>query len=159
MLSARLRLSHISAHLVDGSYDKSTGEWREGNLPHVYSREFVDIILAYEYSDLLRIYGGGQYIYHVDPADLRKFGLQAGLEAVWLDGLGRDIHVYVAYDIRLLDSGVMRTAHGAQLGAKLGAWRGGGLNVFIAYYNGPSQHGEYYDRFWSYWGPGLNIDF
>lgn len=158
-VSARLRLSHISAHLVDGSYDKPAGEWREGNLPHVYSREFIDLIFSYEYTSMLRVYGGGQYIYHIDPADLNKYALQAGVEAVWLDAFSSGLHLYAAYDMRVLDNGAMRTAHGLQVGTKLGSWRGSGLNVFIAYYHGPSQHGEYFDRMWSYWGPGLNIDF
>lgn len=158
-LSARLRLSHISAHLVDGSYDKSNREWRDGEMPHVYSREFFDIILAYDYSDLLRLYGGGQYIYHIDPADLDKIALQAGIEVAWVDAMESDLHIYTAYDIRLLDSGTMRSAHGLQAGVKFGTWRGSGLNIFVAYYHGPSQHGEYFDRLWSYWGPGLNVDF
>ena len=37
---ARLRISHISAHFVDGHFDGSTGNWRDGQIPRVFSREF-----------------------------------------------------------------------------------------------------------------------
>jgi Protein of unknown function (DUF1207) len=158
-LSVRLRLSHISAHLVDGSYNKSTEEWRDGELPQVYSREFLEIIFAYEFDSFFRAYTGGQYIYHIDPADLGKLALEAGFEGVLRDGISGGIHLYIAYDFRLLDNGSVRSAHAMQAGVKFGPWRGSGINIFCAYYHGPSQHGEYYDRFWSYWGPGLNIDF
>ncbi len=155
----RLRLSHISAHLVDGSYDKTRAEWRDGDLPQVYSREFLDLVAAWEFEGFLRLYAGGQYIYHIDPADLGKLALQSGFEAVWRDAPARGVHLYAAYDFRLLDVGAVRSAHGCQVGAKLGSWRGSGVKLFLAYYHGPSQHGEYYDRMWSYWGPGLNVDF
>ncbi|MBE0644207.1 MAG: DUF1207 domain-containing protein [Bacteroidetes bacterium] len=158
-VSARLRLSHISAHLVDGSYDKTTAAWRDADPPQVYSREFVDLVLAYDYSGMLRVYAGAQYIYHIDPAELGKYAMQAGVEAVWRDAPFDGVHLYCAYDLRILDNGAMRSAHGLQIGAKIGTWRGSGVNLFLAYYHGPSQHGEFYDRMWSYWGPGLNFDF
>lgn len=158
-VSARLRLSHISAHLVDGSYDKSAGAWRDGQLPRVYSREFVDLIFAWEYLNILRFYGGGQYVYHVDPATLGKLGVQAGAEFWWEDAITRGVHVLAAYDLRVLDNGATRTAHALQAGVRFGRRHGSGLSVFLAAYDGPSQHGEYFDRQWSYWGPGMNVDF
>lgn len=159
VLSVRLRLSHISAHLVDGSYDPTTDHWRHGDPSRVYSREFLDLVVAWEYEAWLRFYGGGQYVYHIDPSELGKVGLQGGCEAVWRDAAGRGVNLYAAYDLRMLDNGETRAAHGFQAGVKLGPWRGSGLNLFVALYDGPSQHGEYHDRRWSYWGPGLNIDF
>ena len=62
-IAARLRISHISAHLVDGSYDKKAMAWRNGQLPRVYSREFFDLIGAWEWENTTRIYAGGQYVY------------------------------------------------------------------------------------------------
>lgn len=159
-IAARLRLSHISAHLVDGSYVKEEGRWRDGQLPRVYSREFVDLVVAYEYRDWLRAYGGGKYIYHIDPPELGQWSPQAGLEASWLSAFDvPTLHGYVAVDARMLDVEGWDTALNLQLGVKLGAWRGTGVDLFIAYYHGMSQHGEYYDSMWSYWGPGFNIAF
>lgn len=156
---ARLRLSHISAHLVDGSYDKSTAAWRDGREPLVYSREFIDLIASLDIGDNLRCYAGGQYIYHIDPADLGKFGVQAGAEAVYRDVFTDGMHLYAAYDFRTIDVHAVTAAHALQAGVKFGQMRGTGLNVFVALYHGKSQHGEYHDLTWSYWGPGFNVDF
>ena len=123
------------------------------------SSDLFDLIVAWEYDGWLRLYGGGQYVYHIDPSELGKIGLQGGFEAVWRDVAMSGVQLYVAYDLRMLDNGETRAAHGLQAGVKIGPWRGTGLNLYVALYDGPSQHGEYYDRRWSYWGPGMNIDF
>jgi hypothetical protein len=157
--AARFRLSHISAHLVDGSYDKSTSSWRNDRLPLVYSREYVELIAALEYRNLLRVYAGAQYVYHIDPRELGRFGLQSGLEIFCHDMPAKAIHPYIAYDFRTVNATAVTGTHSVQAGVKLGNWRGRGLNIFIAAYSGKSRHGEYYDLDWSYWGPGFTIDF
>ncbi|HOJ04830.1 MAG TPA: DUF1207 domain-containing protein [Bacteroidota bacterium] len=157
--SARFRLSHISAHLADGSYDKTAARWRDDQLPRVYSREFFDLVGAVEWTEALRLYLGAQYIYHVDPSDLGTFGVQAGVEAAWVEGPADGVTPYVAYDLRTVDMTAVTAAHGAQIGVKFGTWRGRGVNLFVALYHGVSQHGEYFDRHWSYWGPGFTVDF
>ncbi|MDR3666768.1 MAG: DUF1207 domain-containing protein, partial [Ignavibacteriaceae bacterium] len=40
----RLRLSHISAHFVDGKYNFSIQNWSDGDMPRVYSREFLEFM-------------------------------------------------------------------------------------------------------------------
>ncbi len=45
---ARLRFSHISAHLVDGYYDSESESWLNGREPFVYSREFFELIAYYK---------------------------------------------------------------------------------------------------------------
>ncbi len=45
---ARLRFSHISAHLVDGYYDSETQTWLDNRQPFVYSREFFELIGYYK---------------------------------------------------------------------------------------------------------------
>ncbi|MCB2204432.1 DUF1207 domain-containing protein [bacterium] len=158
VLSARLRISHISAHLVDGSFDKDIGAWRE-QLPRVYSREFFEGIVALEYLRWLRVYAGLTYIYHIDPPDLGKWHPQGGVEAAWISPAGLPFHPYVAVDVRAMDVHGWGAAVSTQIGVKIGRWRGSGVDVFIAYYEGKSQHGEYHDRNWAYWGPGFNISF
>ncbi len=158
-MTYRLRLSHISAHMVDGSYEKENAAWRDGQLPRVYSREYVEVIAASELYETVRLYAGGQYIYHIDPAELGKWAAQFGGEAVLSGLLGAGVHPYVALDARLLDVGGWSASVNAQIGVKFGSWRGTGVNVFLAWFDGKSQHGEYHDQHWSYWGPGLNIEF
>ncbi len=51
VLSSRVRLSHISAHFVDGHFDNTAAAWKDGRNPRVYSREFFDLTVAFEPSD------------------------------------------------------------------------------------------------------------
>ncbi len=73
ILSSRLRISHISSHFVDGHYDNTVGAWKDSRPPIVYSREFLDGVLALEPSSMnndVRIYAGATYLFHVDPKNL-----------------------------------------------------------------------------------------
>jgi len=158
-VSARFRFSHISAHLVDGAYDKEDGTWRDGQLPRVYSREFLDIIAAYGLHEVFRIYAGFQYVYHIDPPTLGKLGAQAGMEISWTDVFLHVLHAYVAYDLRTVDVDAVTAAHSLQIGMKVGAWQGTGVRLFISVYHGKSIHGQYHEQTWSQWGPGFSIDF
>lgn len=156
-LEGRFRLSHISAHLVDGSYEKSTGSWRNGQLPRVYSREFFELLAAVRIDDQLRPYIGAQYIYHIDPPDLGQFALQLGID--YMPRLAAHVHPYIAYDLRLVTVGATSAVHAAQVGARLGSRHGAGLNVFLAWYSGLGEHGEYHDQRFTWWGPGFTVEF
>lgn len=156
-LESRLRLSHISAHLVDGSYEKSTATWRNGQLPRVYSREFFEWMLTARIDDVLRPHLGVQYIYHIDPPDLGKVALQLGAE--YMPHLAEQVHPYIAYDLRVITVGATSAVHAAQVGARVGSRHGAGLNVFVAWYTGLGEHGEYHDQRFSWWGPGFTVEF
>ena len=155
----RLRVSHISAHLVDGSFDQREGAWRDARTPRVYSREFIELVMALEFLETHRVYLGMQYIYHVDPPVLGSTAFQAGGEAMVSPGGMMWLHAYVAYDLKLTKFTAWTASHSVQAGVKLGRRNGAGVNLFIAAFNGTSQHGEYYDQRWSYWGPGFSVEF
>ena len=70
----RFRLSHISAHLVDGQFDAKAKEWREGRDPFVFSKEFVELFPYYRYKTF-RAYVGLTYIFHVIPKEIKKGNL------------------------------------------------------------------------------------
>lgn len=156
--ASRLRISHISAHLVDGSFEKESSLWRNGRLPRVYSREFFDGVVALEY-DWVRVYGGVQYVFHVDPPELPKWSFQLGTEVVKQNLLDEPIHFYLAYDFKLISITKYAAVHSVQAGIKFGYWRGRGLNLFLAAYSGSNYHGEYFDLRTSYWGPGFLVEF
>jgi hypothetical protein len=157
VLGARLRLSHISAHLVDGSYSKADAAWRDARLPRVYSREFLDLACSATLRDAVRPYVALQYVYHIDPAFLGKFALQAGLEVA--PAVNEWLRPYAAYDIRLAKIGAYAASHSAQIGARFITRNGAGLDLFLSWYSGYSEHGEYYDIRWSRWGPGFTVTF
>ncbi len=158
----RLRWSHISAHLVDGSTVQN--EAYGSSSKYIYSREYFELIGAFTYRNILRVYAGGQYIYHIDPSIFGKMNLEWGAEATAASYPFPWLHPYVAYDCRLIETNVFTTSHSLQAGIKFGTLRGPNIDIFLAFYHGISQQGIFtalggdWMR-WSYWGPGVSIGF
>ncbi len=158
----RLRVSHISAHMVDGHYNGSTRQWKDNRNPRVYSREFLNLVGAVTFSDLplpLRIYAGGQYLTNVDPRNLPRFSGEWGAEISTGTLLGRTVTPYAAADFQLLKitSTTVRTS--IQAGCKIGYFNGRGFDIFATYFNGMSIHGEYFDVREEYTALGVNFAF
>jgi hypothetical protein len=154
IFSTRLRLSHISAHFVDGHFDGGTGVWKDGLNPRVYSREFLELTCAYEPVSAVRGYIGFMYLWHVDPTTLPTTLAYAGAE--YHQPITDVLDGYAAYQFTV--TGV-RPRHEFQTGMKLGQWNGRGTKFFFLYHRGNSIHGEYHDRPDEYSGLGFNIDF
>ncbi|MGA7161181.1 MAG: DUF1207 domain-containing protein [Bacteroidota bacterium] len=160
VISSRLRVSHISSHFVDGHYDNSLQEWRDGQSPRVYSREFLDGVIAFEPSSFnndARIYIGATYLYHVDPPNLARFMGDAGGEFhtnVW--GKSYAYFAYQATALKILETSIR---HNIQLGLKIGDWDGRGVNLYGSYFSGYSIHGEYFDAKDNYFALGFLIEF
>ncbi|MDH3269530.1 MAG: DUF1207 domain-containing protein, partial [Ignavibacteria bacterium] len=76
---ARLRFSHISAHLVDGYYDSETQTWLDNRQPFVYSREFFELIGYYKIYGV-RFYGVLTYNIHIVPTDIKNGSYGAGFD-------------------------------------------------------------------------------
>jgi hypothetical protein len=154
----RLRLSHISAHLVDGKYDSNLKNWRDGSSPIVYSREFIELMPYYRYRGF-RAYIGLTYLFHVTPTDIGKDIYQAGFD-YYMTWANTGIFVpYIAYDFKLnkIDTYVGNNIFTA--GLKFGNTFGRGLSVAYTYISGRSIHGEYYNSYENYSSIGINLDF
>ncbi len=130
IFSSRLRVSHISSHFVDGHYDNTLASWKDGRPPIVYSREFLDGVAALEpssFDDAARVYLGATYLFHVDPKDLARFMGYGGLEyhnEVW-----KSVNAYISYQATVLKILETSVRHNVQSGAKIGEWKGRGLNL------------------------------
>lgn len=154
---ARLRLSHISAHFVDGHFDSSNKQWRDGRTPRVYSREFLELIPFVKWNQL-RCYAGITYLIHVTPAEIGKDIYQLGFD-YFADGLINDyLTPFVAYDFRLENLGSYTGNNSISAGIKFGKVEGKGLSLYFNYYSGNSIHGEYYDYKKEYSAIGINLD-
>lgn len=154
VVTSRLRISHISAHFVDGHFDGTTGTWKDGLNPRVYSREFFDLTVSYEPSEEIRWYVGGIYLWHVDPASIPALTGYGGGEYHY--SLSAHTHLFGAYQYTA--SG-LRPRHEIFIGTKFGIWQGRGTHFFFTYHFGNSMHGEYYDRSDEYSGLGFSVDF
>lgn len=154
---ARMRISHISAHFVDGHYDKEKREWRNGRTPRVYSREFIELMPFYQYKQL-RMYAGFTYLFHVDPVVNHRDLYQFGFDYFRKDFFADNLSPFIAYDMKV--TGAIRSTpnHSFNAGVKLGKPNGKGLSLYYHYYSGWSIHGEYFDYRENYSGIGLNLD-
>jgi hypothetical protein len=159
-LSSRLRLSHISAHLVDGHYDNTNGEWKDLRYPLIYSREFLDGVVACEPASMnnaLRAYVGAIFLIHVVPQNLARLTSYAGAE--WHHDVQKSVHCYVSYQATAIKISELSLRHNIQLGGKIGDWSGRGLNAYMSYFSGYSIHGEYFDVKENYFALGFLLEF
>jgi len=156
-IGVRFRFSHISAHLVDGSYDAENENWQDGREPFVYSKEFIEFF-PYIRKDGFRIYLGLTYIIHVIPSEIRKGIFQAGFDYYILPLRNSSFIPFIAYDFKLTGIEKYSGNNIVTAGIKFGEPLSRGLSIFIAYLSGKSVHGEFYDVSENYWTIGLNLD-
>jgi hypothetical protein len=154
----RIRLSHLSAHLVDGRYDVHSSEWINGRDPFTFSKEFIEFFPYYRVSGF-RVYLGLTYIFHIIPEIINKGIYQVGFDYYILPFSNGSITPFIAYDFKL--SGINNTYFGnsiAKLGVKFGSPLSRGFSILISYISGKSIHGELFDLTENYLNIGFNLD-
>ncbi len=153
----RVRLSHISAHFVDGNFDYTTRFWRNGRAPQVYSREFIELFPFFKYENL-RLYTGFTYIFNVTPNFLGKEIYQFGFD-YYLPEAGFGIFApFAAYDFKLSKINKFAGNNSIVVGVKFGKYDSKGFSIRFSYLSGKSIHGEYYDINENYSSIGFNIE-
>jgi Protein of unknown function (DUF1207). len=153
----RARLSHISAHLVDGHYDHLINGWKEGVNPMVYSREFIELIPYYRIEGF-RAYAGLTYLFHTTPKEIGKGLYQLGFDYYANSFISKNISPYIAYDFKLSKDDSYIGNNIATAGIKFGKYDGKGVSVYVAYLSGRSVHGEYFYFTENYTSIGFNLD-
>lgn len=156
-IGLRFRLSHISTHLVDGQYDTQNQQWREGRVPFVYSKEFIELFPYYR-TGTLRGYLGFTYIFHIIPKEIKKINLQVGFD-YFATQFGTDyLTPFVAYDFKLNGIDKFIGNNIISVGIKFGNWQSKGLSFYYAYISGKSIHGQFYDLTENYSNIGFNFE-
>jgi hypothetical protein len=153
----RFRLSHISAHLVDGQYDAENQEWREGREPFVFSKEFIELFPYYRFNSL-RAYVGFTYIFHIIPKEIKQFNAQIGFDYFVTQFGSENITPFLAYDFKLAGNETYVGNNIFSAGVKFGKWNQRGLSLYYTYISGKSIHGEYYDVNENYSAIGFNFE-
>jgi len=149
---ARVRIAHISSHLVDGWTNK---DWDFISSPFVYSREFVDAILTYNF-DLVRVYGGANFIFSKQPRKLNWFEPQIGFDFEY--PISSKFSLLGGSDFKLLGfDGKYNPALASQLGVWYKSSDNKGLLISVYQYEGTSMHGMFYDKTDSYFGIGFQL--
>ncbi len=153
----RVRISHISAHLADGSFDLQSNEWINGNKPFVYSREFIELSPYYKIKNL-RIYAGFTYVWTVIPAELGKDNYNIGFDYFFDDISDNIIYPFIAYDFKLTSLLEKSGNHSFEAGIKFGNLNGKGFSLYYNYYSGKSVHGLLFNDDRQYSAIGINLD-
>jgi hypothetical protein len=156
-LGARLRFSHISAHLVDGYYNSESESWLNGREPFIYSREFFELIAYYKINNI-RIYGGVTYNIHIVPDEIKKGIVQAGFDYYAVQLQTSVFTPFIAYDFKLTGIDKYSGNNIISVGIKFGESESRGFSILVSYFSGKSVHGEFYDLSESYATIGINLD-
>ncbi len=164
-ISARLRIIHNSAHLVDGHWDYHNDMWIDNYKPEPYARDFAELTAALDYNThiaSLRNYAAFEYAFLVRPSDVKRFnfntGLEAGLNKFSGSFLGKDFLPFIAYNFLLSGSEKFSGSNNVMIGIKFGGWNERGLLLFFSYYNGLDVFHAYYKRRVERLGFGFSIE-
>jgi len=156
-LSAISRLFHQSSHLGDEFILRNRVKNRV-NL----SYEAVDLRLSYElFGDLLRLYGGGGYLFDQEPADLKPGFLQWGVEfrSPWR-GPRDAFRPIAAVDVQNREENNWHTDFSLRAGIEFEGWLAArSLQILLEYFRGHSPNGQFYREKIDYIGLGAHFNF
>lgn len=140
----RLRLSHISAHLVDGSYDLAKNAWNNTLDPFVYSREFAELVSAVVWNKQ-KFYLNINYLFHAIPNVKNNISFGFGSEILLLSLKNFEANIFCGFDLKLLKrySEEYESDKSISAGIHFGEWNSTGLRVLYQYYSGGHIHGEF----------------
>jgi hypothetical protein len=159
-LSARARIYHQSSHLGD---------------EFILNRSPTRVNLSFEAAELLvardlgsfRAYGGGEYLFRHEPAELKPGLLHGGLEyrhprgLLRVSGLG-DGRIVAALDVKSTQERKWRVGWSPRLGIEFREATDGGraartLSVQLQAYSGPAPYGQFYQENVRSIGIGLHL--
>jgi hypothetical protein len=154
--SALMRVFHQSSHLGDEFLLRN--RVKRVNL----SYEGVDLKFSYDFlGDVLRVYGGGGYLFDRDPSELKPGTLQWGLEfrSPW-PGEAAKVRPIAAVDVQNRQQNGWASDVSARAGVEFkGLWSGRDLQVLVEYFRGKSPNGQFYLDQIDYIGLGMHFHF
>jgi hypothetical protein len=154
--SALLRLFHQSSHLGD--------EYLLNNRTNRVNLSYqaVDAKFSYDYGDWLRLYGGGGVLFDQEPAELKPWSLQYGIELhsprTYFGGTLRPI---AAADLKNWEQNNWNTDISVRSGIQIEGERtvGHKVQIMLEYFRGHSPNGQFYERPIQYLGLGTHFYF
>ncbi|MFN5176708.1 MAG: DUF1207 domain-containing protein [Ignavibacteria bacterium] len=152
-VGARLRLSHISTHLVDGSAD-AQGVFFPRK-PFVYSREFADVS-TYVMMGQMRLYAGITWIWSTQPRNIGRIVPQIGIDTRYT--ITPNMMIEAGYDVRVSEvAGITLPTHSFQCGVKHAFSNRTGIWLGLIASTGRSIHGMYHTEREDFLGYGFRI--
>lgn len=151
------RFYHMSSHLGDEFMLTPEGK----RLTRVnLSYEVLDNIVSYEFTNGLRLYGGGGYIVHREPSSLKPVRLQGGIEyrhptTTW----NNQLRPVVGLDLKSNQESRWEPDLSVKAGVQVQNSRLTDREVLflVEWYKGHSMHGQFYKRRLNYVGVGVQV--
>lgn len=154
--SGRGTLFHESSHLGD-NFIKRT---HQSSI--TFSREGLQLLLAFEPTQLVRVYGGGTYLLHAIPL-VGSMTLQGGMELRtprWRLFRNHDCWWYLLQDLQAKEEVGWAVNTDVQLGASFGFTHvRRRLRLFTNFFHGHSPFGQFFDKEEQRLGIGVSFDF
>lgn len=149
----RLRISHVSSHLSDGYAVKD----KFIKAPYVYSKEFIEIINAFNIGSF-RPYLGMTYIFSSIPSNVPKIIPQVGFDYIY--PLVGNMELHGGIDLSYIDGLANEDVRlAAQIGVLFRTINDAGILISYYYFNGPSIHGLFFRESDYYSGVGFQVYF
>ena len=153
--SLRFRIYHQSSHLGD-EFLQSVNPPERVNL----SYEAIELIYSREWGGW-RVYGGGEYLIHKEPGDLKPMSAHWGIEyrgskpLVWK---GRPVG---GVDMKSFEEHNWAIDTSVKAGLEFGHPNPGQrrLRLMAEWYKGFDQHGQFYNNKVDYYGLGVSLGF
>ncbi len=153
--SALFRLFHQSSHLGD--------EFILGSRPERVnlSYESLDLKFSYDLSGWLRCYGGGAFMFHREPADLKPWSTQMGIEVKSTSKFLGVLRPIGAIDIKNWEEHGWNADVSARLGVQIESWKFSRhrMQLMFEYFMGHSPNGQFYNQRIEYFGLGTHFYF
>lgn len=164
-LALRLRILHLSAHMVDGHIDPATETWRDNREPIPFTRDFGELMAAYSFSAgpiHVMPYAGLSYATLVRPEEINRWGALGGVEMNSGESTGRvfgkPFELYLADNLTVAGIPEWVGSNVFEVGAKFGTWEGSGMRVYLNYASGLELFSQYYNVRSNTWGIGFAFD-
>jgi hypothetical protein len=153
--SALVRVFHQSSHLGDEFLLRT--RTNRVNL----SYESVDLKASYEFAEILRLYGGGGYLFDQEPSSLKPWSAQYGAELTspWPSRQSRWRPI-AAVDVQHREENNWGADVSARAGIQIeGVLLTRKLQILFEYFNGHSPNGQFYTDRIKYFGIGTHFHF
>jgi hypothetical protein len=163
---SRLRILHVSGHLIDGHWDRAAKQWRDNKDPIPYTRDFGELLGSFGWRGeaiAADVYTGAAYATLVRPDDLARWSSLHGglLRTTGLIGplFGRECALYAAVHIAVTGIPTYYATCSVESGVKLGSWDGTGIRLAATFSSGLEPYSQYYFVRRDRWGLALAFDF
>jgi hypothetical protein len=164
-VSARLRILHLSGHMVDGHFDDETGTWKDGREPIPFTRDFGELSAAASTSlssITVRGFAGASYATLIRPDNIKRWMFLGGFDVHSASLLPDDgpfpLHLYGGYTLTFAGIPAYSGTNSVEAGVKFGAWDGRGIRIYAGYYAGQMMFTQYYDLKTDHWALGFGFE-